>query len=62
MRVLDQDAAYLRFLEQHHLTPGSTVVIESRDAAAEAVLVKGTGDTATTIRWRAASRIQVRKA
>jgi DtxR family Mn-dependent transcriptional regulator len=59
-RVLDQDAAFLRFLEQHHLTPGSALVIESRDAAAEAVRLKGSGDAPTTIGWRAASRVQVR--
>jgi DtxR family Mn-dependent transcriptional regulator len=59
-RVLDQDAAFLRFLEQHHLTPGSALVIESRDAAAEAVRVSGGGGSPTTIGWRAASRVQVR--
>ena len=59
-RVLDQDAAFLRFLEQHHLTPGSELVVESRDAAAEAVRLRGAGDAVTTVGWRAASRIQVR--
>jgi DtxR family Mn-dependent transcriptional regulator len=59
-RVIDQDAAFLRFLEQHHLTPGTSLVIESRDSAAEAVRVKtGTGRP-TTIGWRAASKVLVR--
>jgi DtxR family Mn-dependent transcriptional regulator len=59
-RVLDQDAAFLRFLEQQHLTPGSAIVIESREAAAEAVHVKADAGASTTIGWRAASRVLVR--
>ena len=58
-RVIDQDASFLRFLEQHQLTPGAPLVIESRDAAAEAVRVKAGSSRPTTIGWRAASKVLV---
>jgi len=58
-RVLDQDAAFLRFLEAHGLTPGSALVIEARDAAAQTVRVRGARRAPMTIGWRAASRVLV---
>jgi len=61
-RVIDQDAAFLRFLEQQQLTPGTELVIESRDAAADAVRVKAGSARPTTIGWRAASKVLVRTA
>jgi len=61
-RVIDQDAAFLRFLEEQELTPGTALVIESRDAAAQAVRVRAGGDRPTTIGWRAASKVLVRPA
>jgi DtxR family transcriptional regulator, Mn-dependent transcriptional regulator len=61
-RVLDQDATFLRFLEQQQLTPGSTLVIESREPAAEAVRVTTGSGVPTTIGWRAASRVLTRVA
>ncbi len=38
-RVLDQDAAFLRFVDRHGLTPGATVTVDRPDPAAGAVRV-----------------------
>jgi len=59
-RVLDQDAAFLRFLELHHLTPGRRVVVDDRDPIAEAVRLRPADGPTTTLGWRAASRILVK--
>ena len=40
-RVTDQDAAFLRFLEDSDLKPGQAVRVEARDFAADHVLVRG---------------------
>jgi DtxR family Mn-dependent transcriptional regulator len=58
-RVADQDPAFLRFIENHHLKPGQTVVVESRDAAADAVLLRGRGGLPITMGARAASKLLV---
>lgn len=60
-RILDQDASFLRFVEQQGLVPGEPVRIESRDAAADAVALNA-GGTRTTIGARAASKVLVRRA
>ena len=59
-RVIDQDKAFLRFIEQHSLKPGELIEVEARDAAADSVRVKGARDV--TIGARAASKILVRGA
>ena len=59
-RVLDQDAEFLRYVEDHHLMPGSSVVIESRDPGSDAVSLTGGDGSRTTLGTRAASRILVR--
>jgi DtxR family Mn-dependent transcriptional regulator len=61
VRVVDQGAEFLRFIEDRHLMPGSTVTIESRDDAADAVVVKTDG-SATTLGTKAASKVLVRLA
>lgn len=61
-RVLDQDAEFLRFIEQRDLMPGSAIVIESRDPMADAVRVRTAPDRHTTIGTRAASKVLVRPA
>lgn len=61
-RVLDQDAEFLRFIEQHDLMPGSAIVIEARDAMADAVRLRSDADRLTTIGTRAASKVLVRLA
>lgn len=60
-RVLDQDAAFLRFAEERGLVPGRAITIASRDAAADAVTLT-IDDTPVTIGARAASRVLVRPA
>lgn len=61
-RVLDQDAGFLRFIEQRDLMPGSSIVIEARDAMADAVRLRADADRHTTIGTRAASKLLVRLA
>ncbi len=58
VRVVDQGAEFLRFVEERHLKPGDAVTIETRDEAADAVLVRTAGG-ATTIGARAATKILV---
>jgi DtxR family Mn-dependent transcriptional regulator len=60
-RVLDQDAAFLRFAEDRGLVPGRAVTIAERDPAADAVTLT-IDDTPVTIGARAASRVLVRQA
>jgi DtxR family Mn-dependent transcriptional regulator len=59
-RVLDQDAAFLRFVERQSLMPGSVVVIDARDPVSDAVQLTSAVGTRTTLGTRAASRILVR--
>jgi DtxR family Mn-dependent transcriptional regulator len=58
-RILDQDKAFLRFVESHDLKPGQTIVVETRDAAADSVRLRGSGNRAITIGMRAASKLLV---
>jgi DtxR family transcriptional regulator, Mn-dependent transcriptional regulator len=39
-RILDQEAVFLQFIERHGLMPGSTVTIEEREMAANAVTIR----------------------
>lgn len=59
MRISDQDAAFLRFIETHNLKPGQAVEVEARDAAADAVRIRGKDDRQLTIGARAASKLLV---
>ena len=58
-RVVDQDRAFLRFVEHHDLKPGQSIVVEARDAAADSVRLRGGGDATITIGARAASKVLV---
>ena len=58
-RVVDQDAEFLRFVERQHLVPGTEVVIEARDAAADFVQLRGKSGESTTVGTRAASKLLV---
>lgn len=58
-RVTDQDAAFLRFIENHQLKPGQAIEVEARDAVADSVQLKGKGDQRITIGTRAASKLLV---
>jgi DtxR family transcriptional regulator, Mn-dependent transcriptional regulator len=58
-RITDQDPAFLRFVEHHHLKPGQRVQVEARDAAADAVSLRGADPEPLTIGARAASKLLV---
>jgi len=58
-RVVDQDGSFLRFLDRHHLKPGTEIQVEERDASADCVRVRGDGDRLITIGTRAASKLLV---
>jgi DtxR family Mn-dependent transcriptional regulator len=58
-RVADQDAAFLRFLEQHDLKPGQHLEVEARDEAADSVRVTRKDAAPLTIGARAASKLLV---
>jgi DtxR family transcriptional regulator, Mn-dependent transcriptional regulator len=58
-RVIDQDKAFLRFIESHHLKPGESIEVEDRDAASDSVRVRGKNDDRITIGTRAASKLLV---
>jgi DtxR family transcriptional regulator, Mn-dependent transcriptional regulator len=57
-RIADQDPAFLRFIEDNDLKPGQPVEVESRDAAADSVLLRRE-DRRITIGARAASKLLV---
>lgn len=59
-RVLDQNRAFLRFIEQHNLKPGEAIQVEHRDAEADSVRVRGRNDQRVTIGTRAASKLLVK--
>ena len=58
-RVVDQDKAFLRFVERHDLKPGQTIIVEARDTAADSVRLRGNGAEPITIGARAASKLLV---
>jgi DtxR family transcriptional regulator, Mn-dependent transcriptional regulator len=58
-RIADQDPAFLRFIERNDLKPGQPIEVETRDAAADAVLLRGKDRRAITIGARAASKLLV---
>ena len=59
-RVADQDARFLRFVEQHDLVPGRTTTIDARDDASDAVQLTSEEGRHAAIGYRAAAKIQVR--
>jgi DtxR family transcriptional regulator, Mn-dependent transcriptional regulator len=58
-RIADQDPAFLRFIESNGLKPGQPVEVETRDAAADSVRVRGQNQHTITIGTRAASKLLV---
>jgi DtxR family Mn-dependent transcriptional regulator len=61
-RVVDQDSAFLRFVDRHHLKPGAAIQVEERDPSADSVRVRGEDDRLITIGTRAASKLLVQMA
>jgi DtxR family Mn-dependent transcriptional regulator len=58
-RIADQDPAFLRFIESNDLKPGRPVEVQSRDAAADSVQIRGRDQKTLTIGARAASKLLV---
>src|SRR4029450_4180086 len=59
MRVADQDASFLRFVESNQLKPGQELSVDARDEVADSVSVRATGGQPLTIGARAASKLLV---
>lgn len=58
-RVTDQDAAFLRFIENNDLKPGQSIEVEARDEVSDSVRLRGKDDQRITIGTRAASKLLV---
>jgi DtxR family Mn-dependent transcriptional regulator len=58
-RVADQSRDFLQLLERRGLKPGSHIVVESREEAADAVTLKPAAGEPLTLGFRAASKIYV---
>jgi DtxR family transcriptional regulator, Mn-dependent transcriptional regulator len=58
-RVTDQEAKFLRFIEDRHLKPGQRISIVNRDPASDSVTVRSDNGHETTIGTRAASKVLV---
>ena len=58
-RIADQDPAFLRFIESNDLKPGQPIEVETRDAAADSVRLRGQSRAPITIGARAASKLLV---
>jgi DtxR family transcriptional regulator, Mn-dependent transcriptional regulator len=58
-RIADQDPGFLRFVESNELKPGQSVEVETRDAAADSVRLRGKNGKPITIGARAASKLLV---
>ena len=59
IRVADQDASFLRFLEEHNLKPGQSIEVELRDPAADSVQLRTGDDHRITIGTKAASKLLI---
>src|SRR6187455_1820017 len=58
-RVVDQDAAFLRFVEQRNLMPGRQVRVAERDVVADALKITAPGGESATVGLRAAAKVMV---
>lgn len=59
IRVTDQDAEFLRFIEQRGLKPGQRIRIEARNPTSDSVTLRSETGLQTTIGTRAASKLLV---
>ena len=59
IRVADQDASFLRFLEEQDLKPGQSLEVEVRDPAADSVQLRVGDERRITIGTKAASKLLV---
>ncbi len=60
-RIVDQDPAFLRFIEGNDLKPGQPVEVEQRDGAADSVQLRGQDNRIIVIGARAASKLLVER-
>ncbi len=58
-RMVDQDPQFLQFVERSGLTPGTTIVVQNRDAAADSVVIRRGDSTTVTLGTTAAGKILV---
>ena len=58
-RVTDQDASFLRFLENQNLKPGNSLEVEARDSAADSVQLRTSAGHQITIGMQAASKVLI---
>jgi len=58
-RITDQDAAFLRFIEDNGLKPGQAIEVVARDVAADAVRLRSSSGEPIVIGMRAASKLLV---
>ena len=61
VRVLDQRSVFLRLLETSGLTPGSQLVVDSRNEEADSVLIRPSTGKGLSLGFRAASKVLVRQ-
>ena len=58
-RVTDQATAFLRLLEQQGVMPGNFIEVQSREEAADTVMIRGEGKKSFSLGFRPASTILV---
>src|SRR4051812_16263474 len=58
-RVMDQNPAFLQFVDRHHLKPGTELVVRHRDHIADAVSITSKNHPALTLGTAAATKILV---
>ena len=59
VRVVDQGADFLPFIEERDLKPGRILIVESREDMADSVLLRADTGNSTTIGTKAASKVLV---
>ena len=58
-RIIDQDASFLRFIDESGLKPGEPIVVERTDLNADALVVAAVSGRQITLSTRAAAKILV---
>ncbi|MGB7159038.1 MAG: metal-dependent transcriptional regulator [Tepidisphaeraceae bacterium] len=58
-RVMDQNPAFLQFVDRHHLKPGTELVVRHRDDIADAVSITSKNHPTLTLGTAAATKILV---
>ena len=59
-RIVDQGPEFLRFIEDHELMPDQVIVVQERDALADAIRLRSASGRETTLGTRTASKVLVR--